>query len=336
MIEQGWLISLDIGGTTATGVALRWPGGPVVRLACPSKNLRFMSSEDMTALIANISNQIYSTADFGNAFWLIGGAGANPDTDRYRWDQTMKRLGLDAAEIVISRDYEANHAAAFGGEEGILSVNGTGSVIFGRRGTIDRRRGGWGFLLDRTPSGAEFGRLAMQHILDAIEGNVPGNDILAGFQKQFRHLQLDRAALLDWLYADPAAQRRLGEIAPVLTLAVDEGDRTAEALVSTSLYRWAADVRALAGELGFGSSVPLAGIGGLWTHWKAFSERAMSVLEEREPGRFSLRKPAFPPSWGPLVRYFSSSARGVDHDALCRLSGLAGQVTEFHQPPEEL
>lgn len=323
MTEQGLMISLDIGGTAATGVALWWPDGPLVRLACPSKNLRSMSSDDLTTLIRNISNQIYATADIGDATWLIGGAGARPDTDRGRWALTIEKLGLGAADIVISRDYEANHAAAFGGEEGILSVNGTGSVVFGRRGGQDRRRGGWGFLLDTAPSGAEFGRLAMQQVLGAIEENIPENSILSSFQKQFRNLQIDRASLLDWLYADPAAQRRLGEIAPVLTIAVDAGDRTAEALVSASLRRWAADVRALAGELGFGSSVSLAGIGGLWSHWKAFPERAMAVLGEREPGRFSLREPAFPPSWGPLIRYFSSPAHGADHTALNRLRGFA-------------
>lgn len=326
MMEQTWMISLDIGGTAATGVAVLWPDGPALKLSCPSKNLRAMSSEDLATLVHTISNQIYETGDIGNALWLIGAAGARPDADRNRWAQAMAGLGLEAAEIVISRDYEANHAAAFGGEEGILSVNGTGSVLFGRKDGTDRRRGGWGFLLDTSPSGAEFGRLAMQQVLGAIEDNAHENSILSSFQKQFRHFEIDRAALLDWLYADPAAQRRLGEIAPVLTIAVDEGDRTAEALVSASLRRWASDVRALAGELGFGNSVPLAGVGGLWSRWKAFPERALAVLSEREPGRFALKDPAFPPSWGPLIRHLALSPRGLDHDVVRRLRDLADKI----------
>jgi len=326
MMEPTWMISLDIGGTAATGVAVLWPDGPVLGLSCPSKNLRAMNPEDLATLIHNISIKLYEAGDIGNARWLIGAAGARPEADRTRWAQAMAGLGLEAAEIVVSRDYEANHAAAFGGEEGILSVNGTGSVLFGRKGGIDRRRGGWGFLLDTSPSGAEFGRLAMQQVLGAIEDNAHENSILASFQKQFRHLGIDRAALLDWLYADPAAQRRLGEIAPVLTIAVDEGDRTAEALVSASLRRWASDVRALSGELGFGSSVQLAGIGGLWSHWKAFPERALAVLSEREPGRFTLKEPAFPPSWGPLIRYLATPPHSLDQDVVRRLRDLADKV----------
>ncbi|HOT28207.1 MAG TPA: hypothetical protein PLU72_08445 [Candidatus Ozemobacteraceae bacterium] len=326
MMEPTWMISLDIGGTAATGVAVLWPDGPVLELSCPSKNLRAMSSEELATLINTIFTKTYETGDVEEAVWLIGAAGARPEPDRQRWAQAMAGLGLEAAEIVVSRDYEANHAAAFGGEEGILSVNGTGSVLFGRRNGTDRRRGGWGFLLDTSPSGAEFGRLAMQQVLGAIEDNAHGNSILAGFQKQFRHLDIDRAALLDWLYADPAAQRRLGEIAPVLTIAVDEGDRTAEALVSASLRRWASDVRALSGELGFGNRVPLAGVGGLWSRWKAFPERALAVLSEREPGRFTLKQPAFPPAWGPLVRYLAGSPRGLDPDGLRHLRALADKV----------
>ncbi|HNW33874.1 MAG TPA: hypothetical protein PKM25_03010 [Candidatus Ozemobacteraceae bacterium] len=295
-----------------------------------------MSPDDLADLAKSLSAQIEAGGGRADgAVWLIGGAGARPDADRERWGEAMKRIGLDAAEIVFSRDYEANHAAAFGGEEGILSVNGTGSVLFGRRGGMDRRRGGWGFLLDTTPSGAEFGRLALQQVLGAIEGDITGKSILAGFKKQFRHLQIDRAALLDWLYADPAAQRRLGELAPVLTLAVDEGDLTAEALVSASLRRWAADVRALAAELGFGNKISMAGIGGLWTNWKQFSERALAVLSDREPGRFSLREPAFHPAWGPLLRYLSSSARGIDDEMLHQLRFLAERVEQFHVPSEE-
>lgn len=326
MMEPTWMISLDIGGTSATGVAVLWPDGPVLELSCPSKNLRAMSSEELATLINTIYTKIYEAGDVEEALWLIGAAGARPDADRQRWAQAMAGLGLEAAEIVVSRDYEANHAAAFGGEEGILSVNGTGSVLFGRKGGTDRRRGGWGFLLDTSPSGAEFGRLAMQQVLGAIEDNAHGNSILAGFQNQFRHLGIDRAALLDWLYADPAAQRRLGEIAPVLTIAVDEGDRTAEALVSASLRRWASDVRALSGELGFGNRVQLAGVGGLWSRWKAFPERALAVLSEREPGRFTLKQPAFPPAWGPLIRYLAGSPHGLDPDALRHLRALADKV----------
>jgi len=327
MTENTWVISLDIGGTSATGVALRWPGQSAVKLSCPSRNLRGMTPDDLSGLVKNISAQIEAgSGRADDAIWLIGGAGAKPDTDRNRWSDAVKSIGLDAAEIVFSRDYEANHAAAFAGEEGILSVNGTGSILFGRRAGMDRRRGGWGFLLDTTPSGAEFGRLALQQVLGAIEGDTTGKSILAGFKRQFRHLQIDRAALLDWLYADPAAQRRLGELAPVLTIAVDEGDLTAETLVLASLRRWAADVRALAGELGFGNRISLAGTGGLWANWKTFSERAFAILDEREPGRFSLREPAFQPSWGPLLRYLSSPARGIDGEMLHQLRTLAEQI----------
>lgn len=326
MMERTWMISLDIGGTAATGVVVLWPDGPVFGLSCPSKNLRAMSVEELATLINNISTKIDEAGDIEKALWLIGAAGARPEADRQRWAQAMAELGLKATDIVVSRDYEANHAAAFGGEDGILSVNGTGSVLFGRKDGTDLRRGGWGFLLDTSPSGAEFGRLVMQQVLGAIEDNAHENGIFCGFQKQFRHLEIDRAALLDWLYADPAAQRRLGEIAPVLTVAADEGDRTAEALVSASLRRWASDVWALSGELGFGNRVPLAGIGGLWSRWKAFPERALAVLNERKPGRCTLKQPAFPPSWGPLIRYLAGSPRGLDLDAQRHLRSLADKV----------
>lgn len=324
MMATNWMISLDVGGTHASGIALRLLDEALVPVSCPSRNLRGMGRDELTELVRNIADQIRSCgADPQGAAWLVGCAGARPELDRERWKEAIETAGLVPGEIAVSRDYEANHAAAFACSDGILSVNGTGSVLFGRRTGMERRRGGWGFLLDTTPSGAEFGRLALQQILGAIEGDFSGKSLLAQFRSQFKQMQIDRAAILDWLYADPAAQRRLGEVAPVLTISADEGDQTADALVSASLRRWAADIRALAGDLGFGNRIALIGTGGLWSRWPSFPDRALRTLEEREPGRFHLREPAFPPIWGPLIRHLSPSGSSLDDETLHRLRRLA-------------
>ncbi|HEY9070410.1 MAG TPA: BadF/BadG/BcrA/BcrD ATPase family protein [Candidatus Ozemobacteraceae bacterium] len=324
MMATNWMISLDVGGTHATGIALRLLDEALVPVSCPSRNLRGLERTELVEMIRSIADQIRACgADPQGAAWLVGGAGARPEPDRERWKEAVETAGLVPGEIAVSRDYEANHAAAFAGTDGILSVNGTGSVLFGRRSGMERRRGGWGFLLDTTPSGAEFGRLVLQQILGAIEGDFSGKSILARFKNQFKQMQIDRAAILDWVYADPAAQRRLGEVAPVLTISADDGDQTADALVSASLRRWAADVRALASDLGFGSRISLIGMGGLWSRWASFSDRALRTLEEREPGRFHLREPAFSPSWGPLIRHLCPNGSGLDEETLQRLRRLA-------------
>lgn len=51
-----------------------------------------------------------------------------------------------AKEARLMHDAPVAHAAAFGGEDGIIVIAGTGSVIYGRNGRAELTIGGWGYL----------------------------------------------------------------------------------------------------------------------------------------------------------------------------------------------
>ena len=311
-------ISLDLGGSGARGVALLWPDGPVVPVRAAARNLRSIDDAELLDLLRGIIAGCRAAGLDRPALWLIGAAGARPDHDPARVARLLDEARLPSAGVEVFPDMLGNWAAALGGEDGIVTVNGTGSILFGRCDGREERRSGWGFLLDELPSGAALGRLALAGVLRAWEGHGE-TSLLAGC---FRDLRGDwpqeRAGVIDRLYGSAAPQKLLGTLSPVFAAAADAGCAWCNARLETALASWADEMRSLAESLGAPLQLPASGIGGLWDHWPAFSRRALQTLDERAPRYFAWQAPAFSSVWGPLIRHLviSGAPREAWSDSL--------------------
>ncbi len=307
-------VTLDSGGTAARGFAVRWPDGPVVPLAAPSRNLRIIVDLELGQLLLAMREQMAAGGLGGETpLWLIGAAGGRPDHDGPRLTTLLDDLGVAQAGVRVWRDFEANHAAAFAGGDGVLSVNGTGSVVYGRWRGREGRRGGWGYLLEEVPSAGVCGRWAVQAILHALTG-TPVSEVWAPLLAARLPVELDTMpALLDHLYATPSPQKVLGRFAPFLTQAADLGCPWSRTHLREGFTAWAHDLLRLAAELALPVPAPVAVLGGLWQHWPGARELASQVLNEVCPGRFAWQALRCDPAWGPLLRYLTTEdgARAV-------------------------
>lgn len=319
-------VSLDLGGTAARGVALRWPDGPAVPLEAPSRNLRLILDLELGRLLLTIRDQLVAAGLTGPAWWLIGAAGGRPASDAPRLAQLLADLAIPAAGLHLWRDFEANHAAAFAGGDGILTVNGTGSVLYGRWQGAEARRGGWGYLLDEVPSAGACGRWALQAILQAQAGNPVSLVWPSLVASSLPPEAATTPTLLDHLYATSSPQKVLGSFAPFLTTAADQGCPWARARLEASFDQWAAEMGRLADELAIPAPVPFAGIGGLWQHWPGCRPLASKALHHRFPGRFTGPPARLDPAWGPLVRHLAETSP-AHADDLATVVQLADQTT---------
>jgi len=299
-----FFVSLDIGGSKTSGVLIDWPNGTHISLAVPSKNLRAMVDLELGELILRVQKQIKDFFGVEKSTWLIGAAGARPDEDTKRISQILHDVGVNIEELFIYRDFEANHAAALFGDDGIISVNGTGSVLFGKLAMNSARKGGWGYLLDEMPSGAAFGRWALQGLLMNFEGSIETDGFRDIYSKYFPDFPQDRSEIIDLLYASHSSQRVLGNFGSLLTKAYEVKSPWAMEKIAASISIWKSELVVLADQTGFGSPVPLSGIGGLWKGWDLFAGLARSALEKECPGRFMIREPRLEAKWGPFILYF--------------------------------
>ncbi len=315
------LISLDWGGTKVAGVVVDRRVSSVRRFSVPAVNLRLADPERLRDIVGQICRAA-GIDSLRETWWGIGAAGGRPECDAERVLEALCGLGIDApTEVRLWNDAQTGFAAAFGDEDGILSINGTGCILWGRCGEAEERRGGWGYLLDETPSGGYFGTLAARAILSAWEGDGETAHVARAYAREFPDRPQERAGFLADLYAGSAVQGRVASLAPLFTAAVDAESAWARYYLGLSLKNWVREVRALARSLNFphGKPVKLIGIGGLWKNWSSFSARATRTLEQTWPGEFALGEPRFSPEWGPLV--LAREELGLSVEDLAPLSG---------------
>ena len=191
-------ITIDWGGTTLKGAV--WTGNPqeTTFFSAPGGNLRATSVDELRKTIQVIVDWLPREPAGAETHWVIGAAGAQ-DHDEERFRQTVRTIQPTAGSIQLIPDFSANHHAAFAGEDGILTINGTGSVRFGRHQTREERSGGWGYLLEETPGGAVLGRFALQGFLAWLEGEAMAKETAEQVQKDLGD-SFDRKAILASLY----------------------------------------------------------------------------------------------------------------------------------------
>jgi len=285
-------VSVDWGGSELKGIFT----GNNCEFKLSAGNIRLLSEQQLLQIcqkIVEIANIAGKTAT-----WLIGAAGADDRAAADRLELAVKAAHSASKNVVIKSDYECNHAACLDGKDGILSINGTGSVIFARFGTNSIKLGGWGYILDELPSGAWFGRKALEGVLRCLEGSADYRAYLAVFEQHFG--KAEKRAIIDELYQAPSMQKKLGEYAPVLTEALANGCQAAQQTIENSIVQLVNTCRQAAEKTGMTDTITLCGSGGLWEKWQNLSDYVEKEALQRGL-KLQLIKPAQPLHLGPLM-----------------------------------
>ncbi|PKL46794.1 MAG: hypothetical protein CVV42_15235 [Candidatus Riflebacteria bacterium HGW-Riflebacteria-2] len=290
-MSNGFL-SIDWGGSELKGIYT----GNRREFSLSAGNIRLLDQNR----VQQICRDITQVAEVGKdqAVWLIGAAGADDIAAAQRLKEAVKEAHPTCLEVVVKSDYECNHAACLAGKDGILSVNGTGSVIFAKCGQKSARFGGWGYVLDELPSGAWFGRQALAGVLRNLEGFSDSRICREIFAS--RYGSADRRSIIDGLYRSASAQKKLGEYAEVLTEAYAADCPFATKAISDSIAQLLGFFQQAAAQTGMSGTISLCGSGGLWQKWP---EMTSLVFKKANDAGLALNlvKPSSPLSFGPLV-----------------------------------
>lgn len=259
-------ISIDWGGTNLKGVCFG-ENISTKTFQLPSSNLKNISQENLV----KICHSLYSlVSKFGLPpfKWLIGAAGTGNDSIKNLLSSTLNQVAQSPQDLELYPDFVCNHASAFNGENGILSINGTGSVLYGVKNNKDLRLGGWGFIFDETPSAGFFGKSYLEAVLMGMEGNKN----LKNYSENFTDLngeKIDKNELLNQIYLAPSIQNYLGKYAQRFTTAYDNREPYALDTINTSINKLSKSIEQIAHKLNF-EKANICGSGGLWSNWKPF------------------------------------------------------------------
>lgn len=226
-------IGVDAGGTATRALAVAANGGVCGRGRAGAGNPNSYPAEQAAAAIVQAINDALTGLDPAAAkACVVGMAGRSRLTDpavATVFDRAWAGLGLTPS--VVS-DAEAAFASVTPESDGTVLIAGTGSIA----GRIRNRRmvataGGYGWLLGDEGSGFWIGRQAVRATLDALGSGKLG--VLT--EAVLERMNIDPAAarptqeLITAVNSEPPI--RLARLAPLVSLAHDDGDPAAVAIV---------------------------------------------------------------------------------------------------------
>lgn len=230
----------------------------------------------------------------------IGVAGAG----RPQIQEKLRRIlgGVVGGEIEVVEDMVIALEAAFGGDPGVVTIAGTGSIAYGRNAAgQSARAGGWGFAISDEGSGYWIGRTAVSALMrarDEQEVAAENSPLLAGILKSWELQNVEQLILA----ANATPARDFAALFPVVLAAGDSGDPVAQDVLQGAGTELALLARVVGAQLfRDAASVPVAMSGGVFTN----SVRVREAFQERlraELPAVTVREEMVAPVYGALAR----------------------------------
>jgi len=145
---------------------------------------------------------------------------------------------LPAKKLVVTDDAVIALSGATGGEPGVVTIAGTGSIAFGRNSQgSTARAGGWGYLFGDEGGGFDIARQALRAVLRYEEGWGPATAL--------GHELLDATGaanandLMHRLYTQEWPRPRVASLAALVDRLAVEGDAVARDILSNAAQQLA-------------------------------------------------------------------------------------------------
>ncbi|MDQ1265424.1 MAG: BcrAD BadFG protein [Bacteroidota bacterium] len=158
---------------------------------------------------------------------VIGLAGVWLDEEKKRSAQLLKTLarGQDIImnDLLLTSDAELAIEGAFGGEQGIIMIVGTGSIAIGQIGRNKLVRcGGWGIELDDEGSGAWIGKEGLTGVVRALDGRGKPTMMTDIFDDLYPSIDISQPRTIVKAYSERAFEYHM--LTPLVMQCATKGD----------------------------------------------------------------------------------------------------------------
>jgi N-acetylglucosamine kinase-like BadF-type ATPase len=200
----------------------------------------------------------------------LGFSGGPEDKEAY------SRELIRSANYKITHDAEIALTGATAGRPGIITIAGTGSMVFGRNAARKTARaGGWGYIFGDEGGAFDLTRRALRAALQFEEGwGRP--TVLRALLLESTGAQ-DANDLLHRFYTAEYTRTRIARLAPLVTQAAEQGDEVGSEILNRAAEELAAYVKGVHQQLfQWGEDLSVAYAGGVFQSdplLNCFSER---------------------------------------------------------------
>lgn len=161
-----YIIGVDSGGTSTKAAAYDLNGNLLKETKTGFGNLLNNTDEALVNIRQSITEIFETHGELNCQLIVLGVAGV--DSGGFR-DLLQNDLDQFAPEVILLNDAWLAHYALLNGENGVLVISGTGSIVIGKFEEIEDRVGGYGNLLGDEGSGYDIARKMIKVTLDAYD-----------------------------------------------------------------------------------------------------------------------------------------------------------------------
>ncbi|APH15824.1 badF/BadG/BcrA/BcrD ATPase family protein [Clostridium sporogenes] len=165
-----YVIGVDAGGTKTEAIAYDLKGHELIKKVTGFGNLVLNKKEAINNILNSIKTCIDELSKEGLKKIYIGAAGMEVANNAYVIEENIKENFH--ADVLVINDGELALKAVLKGQDGILTIAGTGSICIGIRNNIKDKCGGWGHLLGDEGSGYSIAINALKRMIYEEELNL--------------------------------------------------------------------------------------------------------------------------------------------------------------------
>lgn len=179
---MNYTIGIDAGGTKTTGLVLDNQKNKVFQITTGfgNPNVHFENA------LANVWEAISACllSEFGHACNTIvaGVAGIESTENRERFAAFFKQH--TNKQVILVNDAVLAYHALLGNDDGILTIAGTGSISYGRKGESEGYSGGWGHLLGDSGSSYDIAIKVCQQITREYDQGLSNSSLSLAMMKK--------------------------------------------------------------------------------------------------------------------------------------------------------
>ena len=233
------------------------------------------------------------------SFWGMAGVVSEPDRDLIREIVLALQIS-DPNNIGIDHDIRVALCGGLGNLPGIALIVGTGCSCYGRtQGGDSFRVGGWGHLLDDGGSSYFLGLEALKAVVRSADGRS-GVTSLTDVILNHYDIQ-DVQEIMHQVYVKGAGKVDIAALAPLVLAEAQQGDASANAIVSNAFSELAMLVKVATEKLRFShDDKRLTVTGGLAHSVDFFKNGLYSAILAQVPD-VKIQEPILPPVLGAVL-----------------------------------
>lgn len=219
-MSKDYIIGIDAGGTKISAAAFDDAGLKLFEHTCDSANIT-VDTQKATKHIFQAIETINRSLVGNCLFACVGCAGIETGKLKSKLYKELNARYL--FECFVTNDAELSLYSAFGGNDGILVISGTGSIAYIKHQNVIGRFGGWGHLIGDEGSGYSVGINAIRTVTCEFDSGIYDTSLKT---ELFSHLNItDINDLIDFTYNSSKSQ--IAALSEIVSKLAQKGDEQA-------------------------------------------------------------------------------------------------------------